>query len=413
MASYILRRLLLLFPTLLGITLVVFFVMSLSPGSVITMMRSAEGDMRPEDRQRTQAYLQHRYGLDQPKIVQYARWLNRISPVGFKYPGTTLDLPALRSAYADALAKGQSPQAALADVQVFHADPAEQLALDDGQLVARTVRTGEGFPAAWRFGLKIPDLGQSIIRRRPVLDVILEAMPITLLLNGLTIPIIYIVSLVSGIYAARRRGKAFDVISGGAYIALYSMPTIWIGVLLLGFLASKDYLNAFPTGGLHSNAADAMTFLPVFAAGFHPGWLLDALWHLVLPVLCLTYGGFAFLSKLMRASVLENLNADFARTARAKGLSEHAVLFRHVLANSILPLITVAAGILPSLLGGSVVVESIFSINGMGRLMLEAIKMKDQELVLSNTCVIALISLVSLIVADIAYAIADPRVSYE
>ena len=149
------------------------------------------------------------------------------------------------------------------------------------------------------------------------------------------------------------------------------------------------------------------------AGYFTRGWLVDMIWHLVLPVACLTYGGFAFLSKLMRSSVLENLYADFARTARAKGLSENLVLFRHVLANSILPLITVAAGIIPGLLGGSLIVESIFSIDGMGRLMLEAIKMKDQELVLSETCVVALIGLLSLIVTDVCYALADPRVSYE
>jgi len=127
----------------------------------------------------------------------------------------------------------------------------------------------------------------------------------------------------------------------------------------------------------------------------------------------MTYGGFAFLSKLMRAAVLENINADFARTARAKGLSDRVVLFRHVVSNSVLPLITVAASILPSLLGGSLIVESIFSLNGMGRLMIDAIKMKDQELVLSETCVVALIGLVSLIIADIGYAMADPRVTYE
>jgi ABC-type dipeptide/oligopeptide/nickel transport system permease component len=115
----------------------------------------------------------------------------------------------------------------------------------------------------------------------------------------------------------------------------------------------------------------------------------------------------------MRASMLENLAADFVRTARAKGVSDHAVLFRHVLRNSILPLITVAAGILPGLLGGSLIVEKIFSINGMGNLMIDAIYMRDRELVLSVTFVISIISTMSLLLADICYALADPRVSYE
>src|SRR5690606_33528409 len=153
-----------------------------------------------------------------------------------------------------------------------------------------------------------------------------------------------------------------------------------------------------------------MAFLPRFTeAGWQRGWLLDAAWHLVLPVICLTYGGFAFLSKLMRAAMLENLAADFVRTARAKGVQERVVLFRHVLRNSILPLITVAAGLLPGLLGGSIVIEQIFSINGMGRLMIEAINQRDRELVLSITFVISLISLLSLLLSDILYAVADPR----
>jgi len=273
---------------------------------------------------------------------------------------------------------------------------------------------GEGRPRSWPVGVKVPNLGESFLRKRPVIDVIAETLPITLLLNLLTIPVIYSVSIASGIYAARRRGHTFDVASGTIFLALWSLPSMWVGVMLIGLLANKDVVAAFPTGGLHDTLAGSMRFLPSFQGGsWQRGWLGDTLWHLALPVFCLTYGGFAFLSKLMRASVLENLFSDFARTARAKGLSENVVLFRHVLSNSVLPLITVAASILPSLLGGSLIIESIFSINGMGRLMIEAIYMKDRELVMSETLVIGIISLISLIVADLCYAVADPRVTYE
>jgi peptide/nickel transport system permease protein len=173
-------------------------------------------------------------------------------------------------------------------------------------------------------------------------------------------------------------------------------------------------VDLFPSSGLHDTLAGGMAFLPhVAASGFARGWLLDTLWHLVLPVTCLTYGGFAFLSKLMRSSVLENLSADFVRTARAKGLDDHTVLYVHVLRNSLLPLITVAAGLLPGLLGGSVVVETIFSLNGMGKLMIDAVNVRDYELVLAETLVVGLLELLCLLFADILYAVADPRVSYE
>jgi microcin C transport system permease protein len=174
-------------------------------------------------------------------------------------------------------------------------------------------------------------------------------------------------------------------------------------------------IQLFPTGGLNALEADQMSFLPGWAAGggFQRGWLLDRLWHLALPVLCLVYVEFAFLSKLMRSSTLENLSADFARTARAKGLGENVVLFRHVLSNSVLPLITVAATTIPGLMGGSIVIESIFSLNGMGRLMIEAIRTREQEIVLSVTLVVSAVTVASLLLADILYAVADPRIAYD
>ena len=187
-----------------------------------------------------------------------------------------------------------------------------------------------------------------------------------------------------------------------------------MGVLLIGFLASEEYLKWFPTSGLSSLRSDTWNFLPNFGAlGFQRGYLLDLLWHLVLPIICLTYSGFAFLTKLTRAAVLENLLSDYARTARAKGASERAVLWRHVFRNSLLPLITVAASILPGLLIGSVIVETIFSIDGMGRLVVEAVQMRDREVVLSITLITGMLTLFSYLLVDICYALADPRVSYE
>jgi len=146
---------------------------------------------------------------------------------------------------------------------------------------------------------------------------------------------------------------------------------------------------------------------------FVRGYLFDRLWHLVLPVLCLTYGGFAFLTKLTRTSILENLQADYARTARAKGVGARDVLWQHVFRNSLIPLITVSASLLPSLLAGSVIVESIFSIDGMGKLAVEAVQGRDREMVLSITLISGLLTLVSYIIADVLYALVDPRVSYD
>ncbi|MEO1237392.1 MAG: ABC transporter permease [Planctomycetota bacterium] len=363
MLSYVIRRLLLMVPTLLGITAVVFFVMALSPGGVGGNLVDGDGQIESAQAQALREYYDRRYGLDQPKAVQYLRWLNRVSPIGFA---------------TEASAEGETLGA---------------------------------------FGFKVPDLGESFSKGRPVLDLYGEALPITLLLNAITTPLAYLVAIWTGTYAARYRGKAFDVVSGTGLLGLWSIPTIWAGVLMIGFFANEQYpaLRLFPTSGLSSIGAESMAFLPSFGgeAGFERGWLLDRLWHLALPVICLTYGSFAVLSKLMRAAVLDNISADFVRTARAKGLSGRVVLWRHAFRNSLLPLITVAAGLIPSLLAGSLIVERIFSIPGMGQLMIEAIYARDRELVLAGTLLGGLISLICILIADLCYAVADPRVSYD
>ncbi len=373
MTAYILRRTLLMLPTLLGMTAVVFFIMAAAPGSVAELLISSDGEMRAGDRQARIDYIKERYGLDDPAPVQYLRWLHKVSPVGV-FTDSTDDRVA-----GYGLRVGTDPQG-----------------------------------VATRLGLKTPDLGHSFIKNRPVTDILAETLPITLLLNLLSVPLVYVIAIFSGVYAARHRGGWFDVASSSSMLALWSVPTIWAGVLLQGFLANESYISMFPTSGLHGLRAGEMRFLPMWGdGGFAPGWLLDTAWHLVLPVVCLSYGSFAFMSKLTRSAVLENMHADFVRTARAKGLPDRVVLWQHTLRNSLLPLITMGAFIIPGMLGGSVIVEYIFGIPGMGKLMIEAIEFKDQEVVMAVTLMGGVLTLIAYLVADLCYAIADPRVSYE
>lgn len=460
MLTYLLRRVLLMVPTLFGITLVVFVVMAAAPGGISAQSLVDGMNLEPETRRALEDYYNRLYGLDQPPPVQYLRWLNNISPIGFA-----------REA--------------------------------DGTLGAFSLWKG-------------PDLGVSFRYGRPVTDLLAERLPITLLLNLLSIPLIYTVSIAIGVQAARARGGRFDVASNVVLLGLWSVPTMLAGVLFIGFFASEQYWRWFPTAGLVRREAVDQTFLPWFGSAgdvlllfaltglavvllvwaaaqaprrfrqgggallggglgylmaadllgaspgvlhvvlaltgalmtgalatlgsaflrialagglgigigiglarlagadiVHGGYLFDRAWHLVLPVIALSYGGLAFLAKLTRSSLLENLAADYARTARAKGVDEETVLWRHVFRNSLLPLITVSATLLPSLLAGSVIVESIFSIDGMGKLAVEAVQTRDRELVLSVTLISGLLTLAGYLLADIAYAIADPRVSYD
>ena len=476
MLTYIIRRILLMAPTLLGMLAVVFFVMYFSPGGFQPRQLNPEGAQTTGyDARRVARQQARRYGTNLWPHTQFARWLNRVSPVGFRMSDSVSFSDAQRAAVADELRgvamaenprqldagvqlaldlaayTGQPPRAAASTLRDALADPAASverlLEAADAQLsqeAAAALRTrlarrqAQDLPAAQRElvrevqgelagvarvrldqpAFKAPDLGESL-RGRPVGEVLAERLPITILLNVLSIPIIYLVAITTGIYAARHRdtswGWLVDQGLGFVMIALWSVPVIWAGALLLQFLANQQYVRLFPTGGLHDLQADAMPFLPRWSsgAGFERGYLLDATWHLILPVICLTYGGFAVTSKIMRGAMLDNLSADFVRTARAKGVRETDVLWRHTFRNSVLPLITFASSIIPALLGGSVVVETIFSLEGMGKLMVDAAFAKDRDLLMAVTLISGLLVLGSELLRDLLYAAADPRVSYE
>lgn len=478
MLIYIIRRLVLMIPTLIGVTVLVFFIMAYAPGGFSAALDEGSQGMGVEAR-RIKQEVTNRYALDQPKIVQYGRWLNQVSPIGFKmsddYKWTDTQKSELdqalgdrtwvrtdgdRKSYHDLILtisafSGLEPSAVLEKFDNAAQDPvatydeqadqytgpaAELFELLDAKPLEKEkfwagiaekaesdkpAAVGElfrevGFSSINKtrvmFGsVKFwdPDLGTDRSNRN-VGDLIAERLPITLLMNLITLPLIYFVSIVVGVLAARKRGGAFDVWSGALMLGLYSVPVIFAGVLAISYLANAEYLRWFPAAGVHDLQADTMPFLPYAKDGaWHPGWLLDFIWHLILPIACLTYGGFAYLTKVMRGSVLETISADFVRTARAKGVAEKHILFRHVLRNSMLPLITMAAAILPGLFVGSFVVEVIFSIQGMGLLTVEAAKNADVNIVMATTLVGSVLSLFSLLLRDILYAVADPRVTYD
>ena len=472
MLTYIAQRLLLMIPTLLGVCAVVFFIMALAPGGFGgTTLDEMDAQSAGEDARRTRKRIEQRYGLDQPLVVQFGRWLNQISPVGFRMSSEvafgdearaaaaeplrdlafntrprrleegvnlvlyiaayTADPPReVAAALADDLRK--SPIAALRWLEEMEVqtEPAileeirqrSRSAMEQDRLAAAqaSIIRALAFEVAGksrvRFdkpALKAPSLGQTM-RGRSVAGRLTDAIPITILLNVIAIPIIYVIAVTTGLMAARHRGTWIDVGSGVTLLGLWSVPVIWTAVLLITYLANEQHLKLFPTTGLSSLDARSMALLPrLTESGFERGYLLDRLWHLVLPVICLTYTGFAVMSKVMRGAVLDALAADYVRTARAKGLRERVVLWRHAFRNSLLPLITMAASIIPALFVGSVVVEEVFSINGMGRLAVRAAFEKDRELVMATTLIGGLLGLTSELIRDVCYAIADPRVSYE
>jgi len=254
----------------------------------------------------------------------------------------------------------------------------------------------------WLKRLATLDFGNSMKDQRSVLEKIGEALPITLQLNLLSIFLVYLISIPLGVYSATHRNSPSDTVITLVLFLLYSMPVFWVAMLLILFLGGGDYLNWFPIYGLNSSGAESLPW---------GAWLLDRLWHMALPLFCLTYGSLAYLARYMRAGMLEALNQDFVRTARACGFPERVVIWKHAARNALIPIVTLLGGLLPALIGGSVIIETIFSIPGMGRLAFEAVLSRDYPLIMGEVAIASLLTLAGLLISDVLYVVVDPRIS--
>ncbi|MDH4262357.1 MAG: ABC transporter permease [Spirochaetia bacterium] len=255
----------------------------------------------------------------------------------------------------------------------------------------------------WKNILKL-DFSTSRIDHRPVIDKIKESLPVTLGLNIITILIVYIISIPLGIYSAINGDSRFDKGLTLFLYVLYSLPTFWVALLLLKYLSGGDYLDIFPLNGLKSDYFDELNWLQK---------LMDFGWHLFLPVVVSVYGSFAFLSRFVKNSFMEALKSDYIRTARAKGLTERRVIYVHAMKNSMIPIITMMAGLLPGLFGGSVIIESIFSLPGMGKLAYDSIYSNDETVIIAAVAFSALLTLFGILISDLTYAMVDPRIDLE
>ncbi len=257
----------------------------------------------------------------------------------------------------------------------------------------------------WLKGLLTLDFGKSFKDNGPVIDKIMERLPITLLMSLISVVLSYLIAIPVGIYSATHPGSFLDRISSTTLFALYSLPNFWIGTLAIIFLAQPDWgMNYFPPAGLYSNEySENWSFLQ--KAG-------DLLWHLILPMAIYTYSSFAFISRQMRGAMLEVVRQDYIRTARAKGLAERVVIFKHALRNSLIPIITLLAGILPSMIGGSIVVESIFSIPGLGQLAFQALLERDYPIIMGELTIAAVLTMLGVLLADLMYSVVDPRIAF-
>ncbi|MHB8202894.1 MAG: ABC transporter permease [Desulfomonilaceae bacterium] len=318
---FLVKRIALMIPTLIGITIISFTVMKMAPGDPTSLMTDLNPNMNEEAVKRIRAH----YGLDQPWSIQYFKWLKNMAVLDF----------------------------------------------------------GRSFA---------PD-------NRPVIDKIAERIPITLLINILSMALIFSVAIPIGVMSAVKQDSMFDRVSSLIVFIGFAIPTFWLALLMMILFGVK--LDWLPISGFRSlNYAHLSSV----------GRILDIGKHLIMPIFVSAFGGLAGMSRYMRSNMLEVIRQDYITTARAKGLDERTVIFKHAFRNALLPVITILGLSVPGLIGGSVIFETIFAIPGMGQLFYQSVMMRDYPTIMGILVIGAALTLVGNLLADLLYSWADPRI---
>ncbi len=234
---------------------------------------------------------------------------------------------------------------------------------------------------------------------RPVLQKIGERLPVTLLLNIVEMLVIVALAVPIGVFSATRQYSMFDKVTTVFVFVGFATPDFWLALLLMILFGVQ--LGWLPISGLRSLNWEYLSF-------WRQQW--DFAGHLLLPILVATFGGLAGFSRYMRQSMLEVVRQDYIQSARAKGLAERVVIGKHALRNAMLPIVTILGLSLPGLIGGSVIVESIFAIPGMGQLMVQAVFERDYPVIMGNLVIVSTLTLVANLIADVTYSFVDPRI---
>ena len=247
------------------------------------------------------------------------------------------------------------------------------------------------------------DFGESFTYEEPALDVIKSKFPVSLQFGVVNLILTYLVCIFLGVYKAIKNGSRFDLSSSVVLFAMYAIPGFMLGILLIQFFASGNYFELFPVQGLMSDDYDDFGFLAKV-------W--DRVHHFILPLICYVIGSFTMLTMLMKNSLLEEIKKDYIRTARAKGLSEKAVYLKHGLRNALIPIVTGIGGFLTVFFAGSLLIEVIFNLDGIGQMSYQAVLERDYNVIMASVFIQSFLMLVGNLISDVAYVLVDPRIDF-
>jgi microcin C transport system permease protein len=255
----------------------------------------------------------------------------------------------------------------------------------------------------WLKNLATLDFGESMFQRRPALDVIKDKLGVSLQFGIASLILIYAISIPLGIRKAVKDGSRFDMWSSIGLMVAYSVPPLILGILLRVLFAGGQFLDWFPLGELYSDR--------YFEMGFW-GKVGDRAWHFVLPLTCYVIGGFTALTFMMKNSLLDEIKLDYVRTARAKGVEEHQVIYRHALRNALIPILTGLGSFLAMFFAGSILVEQVFNLDGIGLLSYKSILQRDYNVIMALIFIEAVLSMIGRLISDVTYVAVDPRIDF-
>ena len=442
MFNYVIRRLLLMIPTFLGATMLVFVILQMAPGGPLekTIMQiqigasqgggeggatssgsSGAGTLLPK---RALKELERFYGFDKPIWQRYLIWLGvwereiKHRTLYFKIGDTDVKKNMGKRRYAFVRKNGAELEVSdkegnistlwtarfdmdISDEEIIHFEELK----NNGELVDVSKLEATIFETEYS-GVLTGNLGKSYTYQQPVIDVMKPRFIVSILLGLSGFLISYLVCIPLGIKKALNHGSKFDLISSAIVFMAYSIPGWAFGGVLLVLFGGGSFWDVFPLGGLHS-PQEIWVSLSFFEK------ILDQLHHVILPIIAWTIGSFASLTVLMKNSLLDNMSQDYIRTAFAKGLSEKRVIWVHAVRNSIIPIASGIGYIIATIIAGSYFIEMIFNINGFGKMGYQAILDRDYPITMGFLVIAVIIRLVANLLSDLALAAVDPRIRFK